>query len=272
MTPSDMFFARLLIATGIFIFVFILYFVSLWLVIRASRNPKSTKLPPGRAYIAVLMLGLSFLVPVTAFAILWIRVDQAQQWSFEQFENFGRTKYQLAMAKIKKLEEWKNSPILEASVDAGRPDIGQGKELRNALDEKIDHVIGMEKMALATISEENRYRHHTWLFMERSELIPLSALLSGLMYAIPCTILGISYTWSLRRSKRKPALIAGVIAGGTWPLILLFVLGGVLLYFLFTLQWWQAMILCFLLAFLVFTALAVTGLVMFAKWKKNQKT
>lgn len=251
---------QILISAVMAVSVLGIYFGGIFTLVRATRNPENVKCPhPGRARVALLMLFASFVLPFLVLGLWCVIVEQDARWQMDHRDTECNLHIDLHKENIENLEDM-------TSMAIGNP------ENVNQSD-----VARIEKFFLEHIVQERKnidyYEHRKRVYSggRISEFHPLWAFpIYSLIYAVPCSVLGIGYVISIRKQKRKPGLVTAVFAGFTWPLLVLLVLLGLAVFFLLSLQWWQALIITAFLAFVTLLIFAGVTIFFVLKWKNRK--
>ena len=199
---------------SIFACIVTVYFFSLDAIIRATRLPESSRLHPGRARMALILVLMSFLFPVIVLYASYrgsVPNMDDRQWQYDniQFEQQRQVATKAALEKVLNTigEKMRNMNVQNQERYAYTT-------AYKHIDDRI-HQLSREQMVTMEVSASSS---------PSGVSIGATTVFSFLLYAFPGTILGLGYVTRIRRESERPGLVAGLLAALTWPVIL--ILGG----------------------------------------------
>ena len=212
----------------LFVGMVIAYGFGLGAIIRATRMPQSSRLHPGRAHVAAILLLLSVLVPAILFNVSAIAIrtwDNHPIYDRENHQDVAR-RYEEQREALTNIREKILAKVAE--MDNNRPSRQNSEESRahemerNAYSSACHPINSMETDLINR--QNSRFADVESGAMARMPGISVGSIFPIVCFILPGTILGIGYVVRIRRERERPGLASALFAALTVPLILM--IGG----------------------------------------------
>jgi len=206
-----------------FVGMIAVYCYGLYAIIRATRMPQSTRLHPGRAHMAALLVVLGLLIPILVVFLAFATLQSSASSTHSMLATLAILEKDNYHNEMQRYDEQVQAIVqIRKEIGAKMGEIsGENREEREAYDsagrslDQKQHELSDNRMSSSRFNPS---------VVGPEASVGIIIFPFPLFFVLPGTILGIGYVARIRREKERPGLGWGLFAALTFPIVLM--LGG----------------------------------------------